>query len=282
MINEGDAEAGIPAQPEPTWRLGDPDTPTQVHRYGGDDPNGLIGNSADEAPLSPRARFEPEAQRTGVTDPADLATRPALGLAAYGVPQGPTAGSRRAADPNPIVDSGVHFIAQPESTPDDAPRCAHCGGRMPTDHELLMEIYEWVAPIGPQAMHQFYENLFAADPDLRELFPEEIETQEEKLLSAIVALLRLFNAGETEMEQLDSALARYGRSHTRFDPPATIEEYATVKTVLFGVLGPALGSKLTKSHLNVLTRAYEYAAGKMLAAQATAKFTGTGRRRRNG
>lgn len=151
---------------------------------------------------------------------------------------------------------------------------------MPTDHDLLMEVLDWVAPVGSEAMHRFYVGLFEVAPELRELFPPVIETQEEKLLSAIVALLQLFNAGEAEMEQLNSALARFGRSHTRFQPSATIEEYAAVKTVLFGVLADMLAGKLTDRHVEVLTRAYEYAAGGMLQAQATAIMSGVGRRRR--
>lgn len=192
--------------------------------------------------------------------------------------------------PDPVTDSGVHYTntlpgLHPEgagSAQDDSAgeRCAVCGGRIPSDHELLMEILTWLAPDGEDFVHQFYIDLFEAAPDLRPLFPDDIKIQEEKLLTAIVSLLRLFKAGEQEMDQLNSALARYGRSHTRFDPAATIEEYAAVWTVLAGVAARMLGEKLTDRHVRALRRAFEYGAGMMLASQATAKLAGVGRRRR--
>ncbi len=154
------------------------------------------------------------------------------------------------------------------------------GSVVPTDHELLTQVLEWLAPAGPQAMHLFYGRLFEAAPELRDLFPERIEMQEERLLSAIVHLFTLFDAGDDAMEQLNNELARFGRSHTRFDPPATLKEYAAVKTVLFGVLTEMLGDKLTPQHSAALVRCYEYAAGRMLAAQATVKLTDRDRRRR--
>lgn len=179
---------------------------------------------------------------------------------------------------NPIVDTGAGFV--PPIPVDEDQVCEHCGGRMPNDHELLMQVLEWVAPIGPQATHAFYERLFGYAPNLRELFPTRIEVQEEKLLSAIVALLQNFQAGEAQMDALDSKLASFGRSHLRFDPAATIEEYAVVWRCLAEVLTEALGARLTDRHVNVLRRAYEYAAGKMMASQATARLAGRGRRRR--
>jgi hemoglobin-like flavoprotein len=200
---------------------------------------------------------------------------------------------QRLADRDPLTDSGVHYMGLPGldataptsgagQAQDDAAgdRCPHCGARIPSDHELLTEVLGWLAPAGDDFVHEFYIELFEARPDLRPLFPDDIQLQEEKLLTAIVSLLRMFKAGEQEMEQLNSALAKFGRSHTRFDPAATIEEYAAVWTVLAGVAVRMLGDKLTDRHVAALRRAYEYGAGMMLAAQATAKLAGVGRRRR--
>jgi hemoglobin-like flavoprotein len=164
---------------------------------------------------------------------------------------------------------------------DDGERCEVCGQKIPTDHDLLAEVLGWLGTDGgDELVRRFYIRLFEVAPDLRTLFPDDITIQEEKLLSGIVSLLQLFKAGDDQMEALDSALAKFGRSHTRFDPAATIEEYAAVKGVLFEVAAGMLGDKLTPRHVAALTRAYEYAAGMMLAAQATAKLSGKGRRRR--
>lgn len=188
--------------------------------------------------------------------------------------------------PSPVVDTGSHDLGAPGfGTPGDlgvdaAEHCPQCGAVIKNDHDLLDELLGWLAPAGGEFVHRFYVRLFEVAPYLRELFPAQIELQEEKLLSAIVSLLQLFQAGEAQMETLNSALARFGRSHTRFDPAATIEEYAVVKTVLVEIAGQMLGEKVTPRHTAALTRAYEYAAGMMLAAQATAKLSGVGRRRR--
>jgi hemoglobin-like flavoprotein len=207
-------------------------------------------------------------------------------------------GRRLGVGTDPIADSGVHYVgdrvgvqapglAEPppapvESTPvpDNQERCSMCGAVIPGDHDLLTEVLGWLAPSGEDFVRQFYVDLFAYDPELRPLFPAEIKIQEEKLLTAIVSLLKLFKAGDEEMEQLNAALAKFGRSHTRFEPAATIEEYTAVWQVLAGVAHAMLGDKLTDRHVAALRRAYEYAAGMMLAAQATARLTGVGRRRR--
>lgn len=189
---------------------------------------------------------------------------------------------------DPLTDTaerrfmGVPGLSPAEEEPThDGERCEVCGQRIPTDHELLAELLGWLGiDGGGELVRRFYIRLFEVAPDLRPLFPADIKIQEEKLLSGIVSLLQLFRAGDDQMEALNAALAKFGRSHTRFDPAATIEEYAAVKGVLFEVAAGMLADKLTPRHVAALTRAYEYAAGMMLAAQATAKLTGKGRRRR--
>ena len=256
-------------QAEPTWRTTEPDGKTQqLHKERAEQAIADARVTADEGPadlpdgwnsgLRPReATFDPSA--APVTAP-------------------PSHQAEEIPSANPITDTGSSFL--PPVAVDGAETCIVCGGRVPTDHELLVQVRELIAPIGPTAMHLFYERLFFYAPELRNLFPTRIEVQEEKLLSAIVALLSLFQAGEAEMGQLDAALSKFGRSHVRFDPAATIEEYATVWRALSEVLNENLGGQLTARHLNVIRRAYEYAAGSMLRAQATARLKGAGRRRR--
>lgn len=276
-------------EPEPTWKVTEPDAATQRH-----DELPVAGRSpahadAEQAIRSARAAQEepvasgPHGEQEAAPERRSDPERP--GWATESPELFPPLQTRSAFEANwtgadPIQDSGVHMLPPTPAAPPEGARCPHCGGRMPTDHELLTEALGWLKPHGNAAMHLFYERLFAAAPELRQLFPERIEEQEEKLLSAIVALLQLFKAGDEEMEKLDSALARYGRSHTRFDPAATLEEYAAVKGVLFGVLSEMLGDRLTARHAAALVRAYEYAAGRMLISQATARFDGEGRRRR--
>lgn len=244
--------------PARTWAATEPDELTRRHEAS-------WGTAPDDGPADEEIADYLE-QHPEIPDPGRTEASHAAGEA------------DREADP--IVDSGSRMYRAPNPTHHDGERCEHCGARVPDDHDLLTEVFNWLAPSGNEAMHRFYVHLFELAPYLRELFPKEIEEQEEKLLAGIQAVLLLFNAGEDEMEQLNSELARLGRSHTRFDPPATWEEYGVVKRVLFDILGDMLGDKLTPRHIAVLVRAYEYTAGMMIASQATAKLKGVGRRRR--
>lgn len=283
-VGRTDEEENLMEQPQSPWRPTEPDQETrqQLNPWG----------SPPAEPVDPRTletveyRAAAAIERARTTQPAEDSPAAVLYNQGDSWPEGGAHAEPEQDPADPIVDSGVHLglagavESARKQNDDDAERCTHCGGRMPTDHELLTEVLGWLRPAGREAMHRFYVHLFELAPDLRPLFPEKIDEQEEKLLTGIVALLSLFKAGDREMEQLNSELARFGRSHIRFDPPATIEEYAVVKRTFFDVVGDMLGDKLTSLHVAALVRAYEYTAGMMLAAQATARLKGVGRRRR--
>jgi hemoglobin-like flavoprotein len=265
-------EERVMEEPRSPWQATEPDAETRIH----------TGRFAQGG----------EIKEHEMTDDRERAAN-VIGSARYQA-SGQTSfaeAAERLPERDPLTDSGVgglpglNVLAPVEGAgvgADDSEgeRCATCGGKIPGDHDLLTEILSWLAPAGEEFVSQFYIRLFEAHPELRPLFPEDIKIQEEKLLSAVVSLLKLFKAGDDEMEKLDSALSRFGRSHTRFDPAATIEEYAAVWAALADTATEMLGEKLTDRHAKALRRAYEYAAGKMLAAQATAKLRGEGRRRR--
>lgn len=199
--------------------------------------------------------------------------------------------------------------AQPDAA---RPSCRECGQALPSDYERIQASIEGVSvtDLKHLVVTPFYKRLFTAQPALIQLFPDWEHMvypqrddqgnvvdysrddnglivvnpeagQVEQLVQATVALATHFDPeSEQKMDALDATLAKLGRSHTRFDPPPTISEYGLVVDLLLTLLAEVLGERITVAAAASWRRALEYASGKMLTGQATARLTGAGRRRR--
>lgn len=181
--------------------------------------------------------------------------------------------------PDPVADSGVHAL--PDTTEGHRVACTHCEGAgyvIRTTSELLRESIGLVGDGGDMVVREFYTRLFAVAPDLAALFPpdllttDETKRQRDRLLKAIIALSQSYNTDDPAgMDRLDTALAAFGRSHSKFRYPdgsergATLEQYAVVKAVLFEVLVAVAGDKWVPAYTEAWSEAYDYAAGVMLA-----------------
>lgn len=178
--------------------------------------------------------------------------------------------------------------------------CPECGQAkegvpLPGDNAMIREFVAVIGlvdeagrptGVGRALVLDFYGNLLRAAPALRPLFPADILEatnaldsrglkQRESLLGAILAMVSLFNPGDAErLEKLDAALTGMGQSHTRWDPPAMIEEYGAVTKVLLDVFrNYAQTSNVPqrvweKAYRPALRRSLEYVSGTMLRAQA--------------
>lgn len=165
--------------------------------------------------------------------------------------------------------------------PTPAPTCPHCGAPVRTDSQLLADSLALVADRGADLIATFYGLLFRRRPDLRPLFPEDMSVQQEKLLGAVVTLAQRFDPDNDDaMDWLDQQLTAMGRAHTRFAPQPGPLEYGVVGDALLTTLADFAGSAWTQQYADAWRRAYWYAAGRMLAAQATHRAGGVGRRRR--
>lgn len=171
--------------------------------------------------------------------------------------------------------------------------CRHCQGtgHMPSISDFLRESVGLLGDQGDDVIRAFYQSLFRMDPDLAALFPGnpaegDLGTdhrgaqQRERLLGAVIALADLYDPADPDkMGKLDTALASFGRSHSAFARPdgtvrgASWEEYAAVKTALFGTLVRAAGAAWTPEHTAAWSQAYDYAAAVMLAEQYRSGFT---------
>lgn len=171
-------------------------------------------------------------------------------------------------------------------------QCPTCKGAgfMPSLSDLLRESIGLLDD-GDKVVRQFYATLFRMAPEVAGLFPGnptegDLGTdhrgaqQRERLLVALVALADSYDPADAEkMERLDTALRSFGRSHAAFARPdgtikgATWEEYAAVKTALFGTLVRAAGKAWRPEFTDAWSHAYDYAAAVMLAEQHRSGFT---------
>lgn len=55
---------------------------------------------------------------------------------------------------------------------------------------LVQDSFDKVFALGPQATELFYVELFAIDPSLRAMFPDDLKDQQRKLLSALALVVR--------------------------------------------------------------------------------------------
>jgi hemoglobin-like flavoprotein len=128
------------------------------------------------------------------------------------------------------------------------------------DYRLLNESLGLVAPVAHDLVAAFYDQLFTEYPQVRGLFPANMEPQREKLLKAIIALVTHYD----RPDQLLPALTTLGRNHVRYG--AQLGHYAAVGGTLMSVLRRFAGDAWNSEYEGAWQRAYTFAAGTMMTA----------------
>jgi hemoglobin-like flavoprotein len=127
----------------------------------------------------------------------------------------------------------------------------------PDSPRLVMQSWNMVVPIAPQAAALFYTNLFRRDPDLRPMFRGDMEQQGQRLMSMIgMAVGRLNNIGS-----LLPQLRALGQRHTGYG--VRREHYGTVGAALLETLEQGLGEAFTPEVARAWTEVYTLLAGAM-------------------
>lgn len=139
------------------------------------------------------------------------------------------------------------------------------------DKRLLDQSLARIAPNAQKVVGVFYAHLFSQHPSLRSMFPADMNQQQEKLVTAIIALVTHFD----EPDKLVPALQHMGHTHAIPRGPGqaliTIEHYAWVEAALAHALKFYEGEHWTPELANAWIRAYEFAAGTMIAAAALSR-----------
>jgi NAD(P)H-flavin reductase/hemoglobin-like flavoprotein len=124
--------------------------------------------------------------------------------------------------------------------------------------ELLKESWDLVEDQDKLAS-QFYARVFMLNPQLRDLFPVQMNAQREKLVRAIVKAVQT----STDPTRFDEHLRGLGRDHRKFYIQA--EDYDVVGVALLGALRAFVGDRWTVEYEQAWSDAYQVIAQKMIA-----------------
>ncbi len=128
----------------------------------------------------------------------------------------------------------------------------------PTDAQLLQASLQIVAPRADELIAAFYDRLFTAHPEVREMFPAVMDIQHERLLKAVIALVTRYD----DPDRLLPGLTAMGERHDRYG--VRLEHYAMVAECLLATLNEFAGDAWTPEVEGAWTRAYTFAAGAMI------------------
>lgn len=128
------------------------------------------------------------------------------------------------------------------------------------DQRLLEASVELIAPVATDVVAYFYHDLFARLPGLRQLFPADMSTQRERLLTALIALV----VEGAEPATLVPVLEQLGRDHRKFGARAA--QYDAVGAALIAALSRYAGRGWTPEVERAWLARYGAAATLMIRA----------------
>ena len=133
----------------------------------------------------------------------------------------------------------------------------------PEDIAIAQESFQKVASIADQAAEIFYRNLFSLDPQLKRLFPSDMQTQGRKLMQ----MLGLAVHGLKSPETLIPAVQALGRRHVAYGVEE--KDYDTVGKALILTLEQGLGADFTPQVQEAWLATYQLLAQTMQQAAYT-------------
>lgn len=129
------------------------------------------------------------------------------------------------------------------------------------ENQITLIEESWnTASVVPNAMGLFYKRLFEIKPEVRSLFPESLEKQEEKLAYMLGYIVQNLN----RLDDLTQSLENLGRSHAKSMVKA--EHYPAVGEALIWTIEQALGKKYKPEIGEAWAIAFEHLSDKMINA----------------
>ena len=128
--------------------------------------------------------------------------------------------------------------------------------------EMVQGSWEQVVPIADQAAGLFYGRLFALAPEVRRLFPSDMEEQGRKLMQMLTTVVRSLD----RLDRVVPAVQALGRRHGGYG--VQDEHYAVVAAALLWTLEQGLGDAWSPELAAAWTDAYTILADTMKAAAA--------------
>lgn len=124
---------------------------------------------------------------------------------------------------------------------------------------LVKSSFIRLLPVRDEFSLRLYENLFAVAPDVRELFPEDMRQQREKLIATLTTVIN--NA--SKLDEIDRAIWSLGRNH--IDYGVKDIHYQVLKDVLLKTLAEELGDNMTPDLTAAWSGFYDEIARRMMA-----------------
>jgi NAD(P)H-flavin reductase/hemoglobin-like flavoprotein len=123
---------------------------------------------------------------------------------------------------------------------------------------LLKESWTLVEEQQDKLAGYFYARIFLAHPQVRDLFPVQMDVQRARLLGAIVTAVQTLD----DPERLDEYLRGLGRDHRKFH--TTPEQYDVVRGALMDALRTFAGDQWSPEYDQAWRDAYDAIARKMV------------------
>ena len=124
-----------------------------------------------------------------------------------------------------------------------------------------------LAPNAEELVHDFYASLFAAAPQVRSLFPEQLDGQAKKLVDSLALVANHVGA----LHMLAAPLRALGQRHVAYG--ARPEHYGLVRDTLVAVMARHAEGWWTEQLTADWTQALDLVAGAMLAGASEGSST---------
>jgi hemoglobin-like flavoprotein len=129
----------------------------------------------------------------------------------------------------------------------------------PRQQDLVQSTFAKVVPIADQAAVIFYDDLFARDPSLRNMFPDEMSEQRRKLMA-------MLGTAVTNLKQWDkvaAAVQALGNRHIAYGVQPS--HYDLVGASLIATLEKGLGDDFTPEVREAWIACYQVVSAEMLS-----------------
>ena len=130
--------------------------------------------------------------------------------------------------------------------------------------ERLERSFKLLAPRGQELVDRFYAKLFSENRPLREMFPDNMTEQKQKLLASLVFVVQNLR----KPDQMVDPLREMGRRHAGYGTQA--EHYPVVRDTLVAVMGEMAGEAWNDQLTADWNAALNVVAGIMLEGAKTA------------
>jgi hemoglobin-like flavoprotein len=127
----------------------------------------------------------------------------------------------------------------------------------PQQISLVRHTFSHIAQNSAQAGAFFYDRLFALDPSLRPMFPDDLQNQGQKFVDTLGGVIRALDSTQTVAEDLDDL----GQRHVEYGVQR--EHYAVLREALLWSLAQILDDEYDDDVAAAWCAAYDVAARAM-------------------